>query len=141
MLPVQYFSVNGVSATIVPLPTMEANKDFELVFELARRMEEFKLNRWVSFCIAGIALMALLSSMCLLAPLQSHRVTFALSVRFLPAWQHIAQLHLLPVRRRKEPIIAIGGGVCLDVCGLAANLYRRNTPVIKVQTFLHCFRL
>lgn len=45
-LPVQYFSVNGVSATIVPLPTMEANKDFELVFELARRMEEFKLNRW-----------------------------------------------------------------------------------------------
>ncbi len=34
--------------------------------------------------------------------------------------------------RRKEPIIAIGGGVCLDVCGLAANLYRRNTPVIKV---------
>ena len=35
--------------------------------------------------------------------------------------------------RRKEPIIAIGGGVCLDVCGLAANLYRRNTPVIKVR--------
>lgn len=23
--------------------------------------------------------------------------------------------------------------MCLDVCGLAANLYRRNTPVIKVQ--------
>jgi alcohol dehydrogenase class IV len=35
-------------------------------------------------------------------------------------------------RRRKEPIIAIGGGVCLDVAGLSANLYRRNTPVIKV---------
>ena len=35
--------------------------------------------------------------------------------------------------RRKEPIIAIGGGVCLDVTGLAANLYRRNTPVIKVS--------
>ena len=34
--------------------------------------------------------------------------------------------------RRKEPIIAIGGGVCLDVAGLAANLYRRNTPIIKV---------
>lgn len=34
--------------------------------------------------------------------------------------------------RRKEPIIAIGGGVCLDVAGLSANLYRRNTPVIKV---------
>jgi hypothetical protein len=26
----------------------------------------------------------------------------------------------------------IGGGVCLDVVGLAANLFRRNTPVIKV---------
>ena len=28
--------------------------------------------------------------------------------------------------------------MCLDVCGLAANLYRRNTPVIKVTTFLYC---
>ena len=37
------------------------------------------------------------------------------------------------LNRRKEPVIAIGGGVCLDVCGLAANLYRRNTPVIKVR--------
>lgn len=34
--------------------------------------------------------------------------------------------------RRQEPIIAIGGGVCLDVAGLAANLYRRNTCIIKV---------
>lgn len=38
------------------------------------------------------------------------------------------------VCRRKEPIIAIGGGVCLDVAGLAANLYRRNTPLIKIPT-------
>jgi 3-dehydroquinate synthase len=38
------------------------------------------------------------------------------------------------INRRKEPIIAIGGGVCLDVTGLAANLYRRNTPVIKIPT-------
>lgn len=43
--PVQYFALNGVTAHIVPLPTMEANKDFELVFELVRQMEEFKLNR------------------------------------------------------------------------------------------------
>ena len=50
------------------------------------------------------------------------------------------QLHVLVHRcmtqaamlRRKEPIIAVGGGVCLDVAGLVANLYRRNTPVIKV---------
>ena len=32
--------------------------------------------------------------------------------------------------------MAIGGGVCLDVTGLAANLYRRNTPVIKASTHL-----
>lgn len=42
-------------------------------------------------------------------------------------WQLIKYLF-----RRKEPIVAIGGGVCLDVAGLTANLYRRNTPVIKV---------
>jgi hypothetical protein len=41
---------------------------------------------------------------------------------------------LNPICRRKEPIIAIGGGVCLDVAGLSANLYRRNTPIIKVCT-------
>jgi len=29
--------------------------------------------------------------------------------------------------------VAIGGGVCLDVVGLASNLYRRNTPVIKAS--------
>lgn len=78
----EYFNVNGVEATIVPLPTMEANKSFDLVHEIARQAEAFKLNR------------------------------------------------------RKEPIIAIGGGVCLDVTGLLANLYRRNTPVIKVPTTL-----
>lgn len=37
------------------------------------------------------------------------------------------------IRRRQDPIIAIGGGVCLDVTGLAANLYRRNTSIIKVR--------
>ena len=41
--------------------------------------------------------------------------------------------------RRRDPIIVIGGGVCLDVAGLAANLYRRNTPLIKV--FLSAFYL
>ena len=46
------------------------------------------------------------------------------------AAEHIS----ISLDRRKEPIIAIGGGVCLDVAGLAANLYRRNTPLIKVPT-------
>lgn len=46
------------------------------------------------------------------------------------------QLEQFGINRRKEPIIAVGGGVCLDVAGLAANLFRRNTPVIKVPTTL-----
>uniref|UniRef100_UPI0037E78B66 2-epi-5-epi-valiolone synthase n=1 Tax=Semicossyphus pulcher TaxID=241346 RepID=UPI0037E78B66 len=38
--------------------------------------------------------------------------------------------------RRTEPIIAIGGGVCLDIVGLASSLYRRRTPYIRVPTTL-----
>jgi len=35
---------------------------------------------------------------------------------------------------RTEPVLAIGGGVCLDVAGLAASLFRRRTPYIRVPT-------
>ncbi len=38
--------------------------------------------------------------------------------------------------RKSEPIIAIGGGVILDVAGLAATLYRRGIPYIRVPTTL-----
>ena len=61
----------------------------------------------------------------------------------LPTWEdnkdfelvfHVAEeIERIKLNRRKEPLIAIGGGVCLDICGLAANLYRRNTPIIKVR--------
>ncbi|KAJ3052123.1 hypothetical protein HK097_006865 [Rhizophlyctis rosea] len=47
-----------------------------------------------------------------------------------------ASLQAFNLDRRSEPIIAIGGGVTLDLVGLAANLYRRNTPVIKLPTTL-----
>jgi 3-dehydroquinate synthase len=40
------------------------------------------------------------------------------------------------ISRRHEPIIAIGGGVLLDIVGLAASLYRRATPYIRVPTTL-----
>lgn len=40
------------------------------------------------------------------------------------------------IDRRREPIIAIGGGVLLDVVGLAASLYRRGTPYIRIPTTL-----
>ena len=42
----QYFAAHGVECAILPLPTNEANKGFELVFEIARHLEEFKLNRY-----------------------------------------------------------------------------------------------
>lgn len=76
----QYMAYHGVECEILPLPTCEPNKSFNLIYQIAERLEAFKLNR------------------------------------------------------RKEPIIVIGGGVCLDVAGLAANLYRRNTPLIKIPT-------
>ncbi|KAL0040782.1 hypothetical protein WJX79_005390 [Trebouxia sp. C0005] len=68
----KYMQYHGVEYEILPLPTCEPNKSFNLIFQVAERLEAFKLNR------------------------------------------------------RKEPIIAIGGGVCLDVAGLAANLHLSN---------------
>jgi len=38
--------------------------------------------------------------------------------------------------RRDEPLIAVGGGVLLDVAGMAAGLYRRGVPYIRVPTTL-----
>ncbi|MTI46155.1 3-dehydroquinate synthase [Roseibium hamelinense] len=38
--------------------------------------------------------------------------------------------------RRREPVIAIGGGVLTDVVGFACSIYRRNTPFVRVPTTL-----
>jgi 3-dehydroquinate synthase len=40
------------------------------------------------------------------------------------------------VDRRREPIIGIGGGVLLDMVGLASSLYRRALPYIRIPTTL-----
>ena len=40
------------------------------------------------------------------------------------------------ILRRTEMVVAIGGGVVLDVVGLAAGLYRRGTPYVRVPTTL-----
>ncbi|XP_036447369.1 2-epi-5-epi-valiolone synthase-like [Colossoma macropomum] len=48
----------------------------------------------------------------------------------------LEEVHRFGIDRRSEPIIAIGGGVCLDIVGLAASLYRRRTPYIRVPTTL-----
>ncbi|WP_199440242.1 iron-containing alcohol dehydrogenase [Umezawaea beigongshangensis] len=40
------------------------------------------------------------------------------------------------ISRRHEPVIAIGGGIVLDVVGMAASTYRRSTPHVRVPTSL-----
>jgi 2-epi-5-epi-valiolone synthase len=42
----------------------------------------------------------------------------------------------LGISRRSDPIIAVGGGVLTDIVGLAANLYRRGTPFVRIPTTL-----
>lgn len=48
----------------------------------------------------------------------------------------LKELDEFKLLRRKEPVIAIGGGVLLDIVGLAANLYRRGIPYVRVPTTL-----
>jgi len=45
-------------------------------------------------------------------------------------------LNTFGISRRNEPIIGIGGGVLLDIVGLACSLYRRGTPYVRVPTSL-----
>ena len=42
---VQYFQHHNVEYELVKLPTREEHKTFDLVFEVAARLEKFKLNR------------------------------------------------------------------------------------------------
>ena len=72
-----------------------------------------------------------------------HQVTAKLIVlkgnesnkRFFVIKELIDQLCSYGLKRR-EPIIAIGGGVVLDIVGMVANLYRRGVPYIRVPTTL-----
>ena len=48
----------------------------------------------------------------------------------------LKEMEKFGVLRLNEPIIGIGGGVILDLVGLAANLYRRGVPYIKIPTTL-----
>lgn len=40
------------------------------------------------------------------------------------------------ILRRAEPVIAIGGGVLLDLVGFCCSIYRRGIPYIKIPTTL-----
>lgn len=48
----------------------------------------------------------------------------------------LRELDEFPIKRRDEPIIAIGGGVLTDIAGFVAASYRRGVPHIKVPTTL-----
>jgi 2-epi-5-epi-valiolone synthase len=48
----------------------------------------------------------------------------------------IEALEEFGIRRFSDPIIAVGGGVVTDTVGLAAHLYRRGTPYVRVPTTL-----
>lgn len=48
----------------------------------------------------------------------------------------LREMETFGVMRRNEPIIGVGGGVLLDVVGMAASLYRRGVPYIRVPTTL-----
>lgn len=45
-------------------------------------------------------------------------------------------MNVFGIDRRREPVIAIGGGVLTDLVGFAASLYRRGTPYIRIPTTL-----
>jgi 3-dehydroquinate synthetase len=48
----------------------------------------------------------------------------------------VAGLDSFGISRRHEPVIGIGGGIVLDITGLASSLYRRGTPYVRVPTSL-----
>jgi 3-dehydroquinate synthase len=50
--------------------------------------------------------------------------------------QVIDELDRFGIDRRREPLIAIGGGVLTDIASFAASIYRRNTPYVRVPTTL-----
>ena len=48
----------------------------------------------------------------------------------------LKEIETFGLTRKSEPIITVGGGVLLNIVGLAASLYRRGVPYIKVPTTL-----
>jgi 2-epi-5-epi-valiolone synthase len=59
------------------------------------------------------------------------------SVKDFPhAFTVVEALEAMGVNRRSEPLIAIGGGVLLDIAGFAASIYRRGVPYVRVPTNL-----
>lgn len=45
-------------------------------------------------------------------------------------------IDMVGLKRRSEPVLAIGGGVVMDIVGFACSTYRRSIPCIKIPTTL-----
>ncbi|MGW3421545.1 sedoheptulose 7-phosphate cyclase [Streptomyces phaeochromogenes] len=64
------------------------------------------------------------------------RLTGGESHKTLAAVEKIARAADAARLARRDPIVAVGGGVLTDLVGLAASLYRRGTPYVRVPTTL-----
>jgi 3-dehydroquinate synthase len=63
-------------------------------------------------------------------------LTFLLSKQHVQAVDKILDELCAYKLRRREPFLAIGGGCVLDIAGMAACLYRRGVPFVRVPTTL-----
>ena len=78
------------------------------------------------------------------AYLEAHRMPYRLYVleaderakTMESVFRVVSAMDDFAVPRRREPVIAMGGGVLTDIVGLAASLYRRSTPYVRVPTTL-----
>lgn len=71
--------------------------------------------------------------------IRTHIVVLSVSERektIATVFKILAAFSRFGLSRRCEPVIAIGGGVLLDIVGLAASLYRRGIPYIRIPTTL-----
>jgi|GEM_PF-894366 len=70
---------------------------------------------------------------------QAHLMIMSISERqktMATVLKIVASFSTFGLSRRSEPVIAVGGGVLLDIVGLAASLYKRGVPYIRVPTTL-----
>ncbi|MFI2378334.1 sedoheptulose 7-phosphate cyclase [Streptomyces sp. NPDC018964] len=80
----------------------------------------------------------------LAAYLAGHDVEFQLcvidaheSVKVMETvFEVVGAMDAFGVPRRHAPVLAMGGGVLTDIVGLAASLYRRATPYVRIPTTL-----
>jgi len=78
------------------------------------------------------------------AYLDAHQVTYQLCVletderakTMASVFRVVSAMDEFGLSRRREPVLAVGGGVLTDVVGFAASMYRRSTPFVRVPTTL-----